>query len=236
MISIRRSDERGGGDHGWLQTQHSFSFAQYYDPRHMGFGPLRVINEDHIAPGAGFPTHSHRDMEIITYVVKGALEHKDSIGSGSVIRPGDVQRMSAGSGIAHSEFNHSPDEPVHMLQIWILPEQQRLSPSYEEKHFEPADLSGALRLVASRTGRDHSVSLHQDVNLYAGKLVSGDEGELSVGAGRLLWIQLVSGSVQINGETLKTGDGAAISEEQWLRYRALEDQSELLVFDMAPLS
>ncbi|MEO0421466.1 MAG: pirin family protein [Pseudomonadota bacterium] len=234
MMDIRRSEARGGGDHGWLQTQHSFSFAHYYDPKHMGFGPLRVINEDHIAPGAGFPTHSHRDMEIITYVIEGALEHKDSLGSGSVIRPGDVQRMTAGTGISHSEFNHSQDDAVHMLQIWIMPERRRLAPSYEERHFAREDLAGRLKLVASREGRDGSVSLNQDVNLYAGKLAQGDAGSLEVGTDRLLWVQLVSGSVEINGEALRPGDGASLRDEHVLTYRALAEQSELLVFDMAP--
>ncbi|MEM9387772.1 MAG: pirin family protein [Pseudomonadota bacterium] len=234
MIDVRRSEARGGGDHGWLQTQHSFSFAHYYDPKYMGFGPLRVINEDHIAPGAGFPTHSHRDMEIITYVVKGALEHRDSLGSGSVIRPGDVQRMTAGTGISHSEFNHSQEQPVHMLQIWIMPERERLSPSYEERHFADEELAGALRLVASREGHEGSVSLSQDVNLYAGKLMEGDDGSLVVGADRLLWVQIVSGTVEVNGELLKAGDGAALRDERSLAYGAIADSPELLVFDMAP--
>ncbi|MEO0972643.1 MAG: pirin family protein [Pseudomonadota bacterium] len=232
MIEVRRSDDRGSANHGWLRAKHSFSFGQYHDPKFMGFGPLRVINEDRIAPGAGFPTHPHRDMEIITYVIDGALEHKDSLGSGSVIRPGDVQRMSAGTGIAHSEFNHSQDHPVHMLQIWILPERERLAPSYEEKHFDAKALGGQLRLVASRTGDQGSVRLHQDVNLYAGKLDRGEGGELTLTSDRVQWVQVVKGALEVNGVTLAAGDGAALSEQDRLAYRANSDGSELLVFDM----
>jgi redox-sensitive bicupin YhaK (pirin superfamily) len=213
MLNIRRANERGHAEHGWLDSRHTFSFADYYDPKFMGFGPLRVINEDRVQPGEGFGTHSHRDMEIISYVLEGELAHKDSMGNGSVIRPGDVQRMSAGTGVTHSEFNHSPSELVHFLQIWILPERERMRPSYEEKHFDDADKRGRLKLVASRDGRDGSVVIHQDVALYAALLENGERVEHALADGRRAWAQVTRGSVQVNGETLVAGDGAAISAQ-----------------------
>ena len=189
MLEVRKSEERGAAHHGWLQSKHSFSFADYYDPRHTGFGPLLVINEDRVAPGAGFGTHGHRDMEIISYVVEGALEHKDSIGTGSVIRPGDVQRMSAGTGIRHSEFNHSKQDPVHFLQIWLLPERNGLPPSYEQRTFTDDDKRGRLRLVASRNGRDRSVTVHQDAEIFSALLDTGESVSHVLSTGRKAWVQ-----------------------------------------------
>ncbi len=232
MLQIRRADERGHAEHGWLESRHTFSFADYHDPRFMGFGPLRVINEDRVQPGQGFGTHSHRDMEIISYVLDGALAHKDSLGNGSAIRPGDVQRMSAGTGVTHSEFNPSASELVHFLQIWILPERASARPSYEEKRFDEAEKRGRLRLIGSRDGRDGSVVIHQDVALYAAVLGDGEQVEHPLARGRRAWLQVTRGAVQVNGEDLNAGDGAAVNDEQSLTIRGTAD-SEVLLFDMA---
>ncbi len=211
MISIRKSDQRGRAKIGWLDSKHSFSFGHYYDPAHMGFGPLRVINEDRVTPGAGFGRHSHDNMEILSYVLEGALEHADSIGTGSVIRPGDLQRMSAGTGIEHSEFNHSKSEPVHFLQIWILPEAEGIAPSYEQKTFAPEERQGQLRLVGSRDGRENSITIHQDVDLYLASLKPSDEITHKPREGRLSWVQVTRGSLRLGEHNLNAGDGAAIS-------------------------
>jgi len=232
MITVRRSDERGHFDHGWLDTYHSFSFASYYDPKHMGFRSLRVINEDRVAPGGGFGTHPHRDMEIITYVLQGGLAHKDSMGNGSTIRPGDVQRMSAGTGVLHSEFNHSKDEAVHLLQIWILPDKEGVTPSYEQKFFDAESKRGVLRLIASRDGRDGSVTIHQDADLFASVLGKGVSVEHELSAGRHAWLQVVRGKVAANGVELTAGDGAAVSAESKLTVEGSEDGSEILLFDL----
>ena len=228
----RRSDARGRADFGWLDSRHSFSFGQYYDEDHMGFGALRVINEDKVAPGAGFGTHPHRDMEILSYVVEGALEHKDSIGTGSVIRPGDLQRMSAGTGIRHSEYNHSKDAPVHFLQIWILPERGGLEPGYEQKTFPPKDRDGRLVLLGSRDGRDGSVTIHQDVALYGTLLKPQASVSHALAEGRKAWIQLVRGTVSVNGQTLEAGDGLGLDTAGALSITAQED-AELLLLDLA---
>ncbi|MGA2222247.1 MAG: pirin family protein [Verrucomicrobiia bacterium] len=232
MIKIRPGRERGHADHGWLDTYHTFSFADYYDPKHMGFRSLRVINEDRVEPGQGFGAHPHRDMEIITYVLEGALEHKDSLGTGSVIRPGDVQRMSAGTGITHSEFNHSRMELVHFLQIWILPERKSLKPGYEQKTFSAQDKRGQLRLLAARNGHNGTVTVHQDMALYAALLSAGEKVTHSLERGRHAWLQVTRGAVMLNGEKLNAGDGAAISEEQSLEIEAAAE-SEILLFDLA---
>jgi len=233
MITIRRSEERGGGRHGWLDTRHTFSFADYHDPRHMGFRSLRVINEDRVESAAGFPTHPHRDMEILTYVLEGALEHRDSMGNGSVIRPGDVQRMSAGTGVTHSERNPSKTDPVHLLQIWILPERQGLPPGYEQKAFPESEKRGRLRLVASRDGRDGSVTIHQDVDLYAAILARGETVRHALRPGRHAWVQVAAGEVTLNGEWLEAGDGAAVSDEQTIEIASEERGAEVLLFDLA---
>ncbi len=232
MIQIRPSAERGGGNHGWLKTQHSFSFADYWDPKWMGFRSLRVINEDWVAPNTGFPTHPHRDMEIITYVLEGKLEHKDSLGTGSVILPGDGQRMTAGSGIRHSEFNPSKSEPVHLLQIWIQPEKAALPPSYEQKSFPEAEKRGKLRLIASRDASDGSVKINQDAKLYVSLLKPGDEVTHHLEASRHAWLQVARGAVELNGENLSQGDGAAISNEKSLTIKGIAD-AEVLLFDLA---
>ncbi|QEM69953.1 pirin family protein [Geobacter sp. FeAm09] len=232
MITIRKSHDRGHADHGWLNSQHTFSFADYYDQRHMGFRALRVINEDRVQPGKGFPTHPHRDMEIISYVLEGALEHRDSMGNGSVIRPGDVQRMSAGTGITHSEYNHSPTEQVHFLQIWILPSREGVAPGYEQKTFPEREERGVLRLVASPDGRAGSVMIHQDVNLYATALVPGEELVHPIPAGRHAWLQVARGPVLVNGLALEQGDGAAVSGEEQVLITGRE-KAELLLFDLA---
>ena len=232
MLVIRKSEERGAVDIGWLNSKHTFSFGHYYDPAHMGVGPLRVINEDRVEPGAGFEPHGHSDMEIISYVLDGALEHKDSIGTGSVIRPGEVQRMSAGTGIRHSEFNHSKQDPVHFLQIWILPERERLKPSYEQKPFGENEKRGRLRLVGSRDGRDGSVTIHQDVDLYAGLFGSGESARLDLAPGRGAWVQVARGEVEVNGARLAAGDGATVSNVDAIEIQGRED-GEVLVFDMA---
>jgi redox-sensitive bicupin YhaK (pirin superfamily) len=232
VISVRRADERGGGKEGWLDSRHTFSFGHYYDSKHMGFGPLRVINEDRVAPGSGFDTHGHRDMEIISYVLEGALEHKDSLGTGSVIRPGDVQRMSAGTGIRHSEFNPSTSEPVHFLQIWLLPDQAGLAPGYEQKNFSNAEKHGGLRLVASRDGREGSVRIHQDADIYASLLDAGDEVAQALPAGRKAWVQVTRGAMDVNGRRLAAGDGAAIEGEPRVGIVAAIDGVEFLLFDL----
>jgi redox-sensitive bicupin YhaK (pirin superfamily) len=232
MITIRKSEDRGHFDFGWLDTYHTFSFDQYYDPAHMHFRSLRVINEDRVQPGHGFPTHSHRDMEIITYILSGALEHRDSMGNGSVIRPGDVQRMSAGTGVSHSEFNPSDTETVHLLQIWILPERRDLPPSYEEKAFSDGDRRGRLRLIAASDGREDSVTIHQDTQLYATVLNAGQTVVHSLSEGRHAWLQIARGRVSLNEMELKQGDGAAVSNESELTIAA-HDQADVLLFDLA---
>ena len=231
MQAIRHAEDRGLANLGWLNSRHTFSFGQYYDPQFMGLGPLRVINEDRVQPGQGFDTHGHRDMEIISYVLEGALEHKDSIGTGSVIRPGHVQRMSAGTGVRHSEFNHSDAEPVHFLQIWILPEQEGLEPSYEQKTFPAADKQGQLCLIGSRDGRDGSVRIHQDVNLYATLLAENEAITHALTAGRKVWVQVARGSVRVNGDQLSAGDGVAIAEPDNITITGTSD-AEVLLFDM----
>jgi len=231
MITIRRSEDRGKANYGWLDTNYTFSFSEYYDPRFMGFRSLRVINEDFIAPNQGFPTHGHRDMEIVTYVISGELSHRDSMGNGETIHPHEVQRMTAGTGVLHSEYS-SPTDRTHLLQIWILPEKQNLQPSYEQKLFAPEEKKGKLRLVASRGGDDGSVKINQDVKLFASILASGEEVTYEIAPDRHAWIQLISGSLAVNGETLKAGDGAAISKETLLTIKALEDDSEFLLFDL----
>ena len=231
MIKIRRSDERGHANHGWLDSRFSFSFADYYDPRFMGFRSLRVINEDHIEPAQGFPTHGHRDMEIITYVIDGELSHRDSMGNGETIRPHEVQRMTAGTGVLHSEYS-SPTDRTHLLQIWILPEKQNLQPGYEQKLFAAEEKQGKLRLVASRGGDDGSVHINQDVNLYASLLSQGEEVTHTLAENRHAWLQLISGSLTVNGEQLNTGDGAAISNETELKLKAGDDKTEFLLFDL----
>jgi redox-sensitive bicupin YhaK (pirin superfamily) len=233
MITIRRAEDRGHANFGWLDSHHSFSFGQYHDPAFMGFGALRVINDDRVAGGGGFPPHPHADMEIISYVLDGALAHEDSIGTGSQIKPGDVQRMSAGRGIKHSEFNASKTEPVHFLQIWIIPEARGIAPSYEQKTFSAADKRGALKLVASRGGRDGSVTIHQDVDLYASVLGVGDKASHSLKSGRKVWVQVARGAAKLNGAVLKAGDGAAIEAESIVTLEGTADEAEVLVFDLA---
>lgn len=232
MITIRKSEERGHFDLGWLDTYHTFSFDQYYDPAHTHFRSLRVINEDRVSPGQGFPTHSHRDMEIITYILSGALEHRDSMGNGSVIRPGDVQRMTAGTGVSHSEFNPSESEAVHLLQIWILPKAHGLPPGYEEKAFAEEERRGRLRLIASDDGREDSVAINQDARVYAGLLEAGQIITHELHPNRYAWIQVARGTLRLNDLELKQGDGAAISRESDVTIEA-HDQAELLLFDMA---
>ncbi len=231
MITVRRASERGHARHGWLESHHTFSFADYHDPQHMGFRALRVINEDRVQPGAGFGTHSHRDMEIVTCVLDGVLEHKDSLGNGSLIRPGEVQRMTAGTGVTHSEYNHSADEVVHFLQIWILPERAGLEPSYEQKHFSEPERLNALCLIASRHGVDGSIRVHQDASLYSSILEMGRSVSHQPAPDRLLWLQLTRGAVTVLGQSLVQGDGAAISRDELVEIRA-EQQSELLLFDL----
>ena len=232
MISIRKAQERGHARHGWLESFHSFSFGEYHDPVQMGFRSLRVINEDRVQPKRGFATHSHRDMEIVSYVLAGALEHEDSLGTGSVIRPGDVQRMSAGTGVTHSEFNPSSDELVHFLQIWLLPEREGIAPSYEQKHFSIAERSDALRLVASREGRLGSVVVHRDADLFAGLMSAGASVAHALRPGRHAWLQVAAGQCELNGIPLEVGDGAAISDEPQLRLVAARS-AEVLLFDLA---
>lgn len=233
MIRIRPANERGSANFGWLDTRHSFSFSNYYDPRHMGFGPLRVINEDKISPSQGFGTHGHRDMEILTYVLKGALKHEDSLGNGSIIRPGDVQRMSAGTGIMHSEFNASETDPVHLLQIWLLPAINSINPGYEQIYIDPDEKRGRLRLIGSQDGRDGSVTIHQDVSLYSAVLGDRDQVTHALAEGRITWLQVAQGSVELNGQALTAGDGAAVQDLQDLTLASTAPETEFLLFDMA---
>lgn len=231
MIDFRKSEERGHANHGWLDSFHSFSFADYYDPQHMGFGPLRVINEDRVSAGAGFGTHAHRDMEIITYVLEGELAHKDSLGNGSVIRPGNVQRMSAGSGVRHSEYNHSPDSAAHFLQIWIQPDVTGIAPEYEEKNFDVSQKRGRLRLIASPEGSEGSVAIHQDARIYAG-LFDGDErADFELAEGRRAYLHVVRGEIAVDGKALKAGDAVKITQQPQLEIRN-GNQAEVLLFDL----
>ncbi|MCA1978874.1 MAG: pirin family protein [Thiobacillus sp.] len=232
MLTVRKSHERGHANHGWLDSYHTFSFAGYHDPAWMGFGPLRVINDDRIAPGAGFPTHSHNDMEIVTWVLEGALEHKDSLGNGGVIRPGEAQRMRAGHGIAHSEYNASATEPVHLLQIWIEPDAYGLEPGYEQVAFAPESLAGQLRLIASNDGREGSVTIHQDAAIRAGRLAPGETVTLTLAPGRRAWLHVATGRVKVRGYPLEAGDAVAITHESAVEIEALEP-SELVSFDLA---
>ncbi|HXP16980.1 MAG TPA: pirin family protein [Terriglobales bacterium] len=232
MITIRRSAERGGGDFGWLNTKFTFSFDQYYDPRFMGFRSLRVINEDRVQAGHGFPMHPHRDMEIITYLLEGALEHQDSMGNGSIIRPGDGQRMSAGSGVRHSEANPSKSDEAHLLQIWILPDRKGHTPGYEQKAFPEAEKRGKLRLIASPDGQDRSITINQDARLYSTLLQPGQEVKHDLVPGRHVWLQVAKGAVELNGQALNQGDGAAVSEEKQLKIKGNAD-AEVLLFDLA---
>lgn len=233
MITIRPANERGAANFGWLDTRHTFSFGNYYDPNHMGFASLRVINEDKISPSMGFGTHGHRDMEIVTYVLAGALKHQDSIGNGSMIRPGDVQRMSAGTGIRHSEFNASSTEPVHLLQIWLLPAQAGIEPSYEQIYIAPEEKQGQLRLIGSPDGREGSVTIHQDVNLYATRLANGNQVDHTLSPDRVAWVQVARGAVELNGHPLTAGDGAAVSDLEQLTLTGAAEEAEVLLFDMA---
>jgi len=232
MITVRHRDERGRVNMGWLDSHHTFSFGHYYDPAHMGFRALRVINDDRVIPGAGFPTHGHADMEIVSYVLDGALEHKDTLGTSSVIRPGEVQRMSAGSGIRHSEYNASKTEPAHFLQIWILPDEEGMVPGYEQKAFPTEEKEGRLRLVGSKDGRDGSVTIHQDVDLYATLLRDGDAVTHDLRPGRYAWVQVARGQARLNGITLKEGDGAAVRDETALTLDS-DTGAEVLLFDLA---
>lgn len=231
MIQLRPSEARGRGKLDWLDSYFSFSFAQYYDPAHMNFSELRVINEDYIAPNQGFATHGHQDMEIVTYVLEGKLEHKDSIGNGSIIRPGDVQRMSAGKGILHSEFNPSVNTPVHLLQIWITPNQFGFEPSYEQKFFSPEEKRGRLKLVASPDGQQGSITIHQDAYIYASILAQGETVTQAL-PNRRVWLQMTKGSVSLNGQTLNTGDGAGISQEDSITIMGQARETEFLLFDL----
>jgi redox-sensitive bicupin YhaK (pirin superfamily) len=231
MVTLRPAAERGHFDHGWLDTWHTFSFADYRDPRHMNFRALRVINEDRVRGGKGFPTHAHQDMEIVTYVLEGALQHRDSLGTGSIIRPDDVQRMSAGTGVTHSEFNASPDEPVHLLQIWIVPERAGLPPSYEQRTFPREEKRSALRLVASPEGRDGAVTIHQDAELYVTVLKDGESVQHALARGRGAWVQIARGAATLNGVAMEAGDGAAVTDEPLLDLRA-DGEVEALVFDL----
>lgn len=238
-MQIRRANERGHANHGWLDSHHTFSFANYFDPEHMGFGPLRVINEDRVSAGQGFGRHPHKSMEIISYVLDGALEHKDSMGNGSVIRPGDVQYMSAGTGVLHSEYNHSKTDPVHFLQIWIVPEAQGGSPRYDQKHFPLESRTNTLRLVASSDGRDGSIQIRRDVDLWATVLDAGKDAVLEARPGRSRWVHVARGSIDIAAgdgrETLRAGDAAAVGAQDELRLRGVDgdEAAEVLVFDMA---
>ncbi len=239
MIALRKASERGYADHGWLKSFHSFSFADYHDPQHMGFGNLRVINEDRIAPGSGFGTHGHRDMEIVSYVLSGELAHKDSMGNGQegsgqtgVIRPGDVQRMSAGRGVMHSEFNHAKDQTTHFLQIWILPAERGIAPGYEQKHFDAASKRGALRLVASPDARDGSVTIHADAAIYAGLFDGAESATLALQPGRMAYVQVLRGQVAVNGQPLSAGDAAKLDGEPQVTVGDGHD-AEVIVFDLA---
>ncbi|MCM2314598.1 MAG: pirin family protein [Thermoanaerobaculia bacterium] len=231
MMEVRKAADRGHFDHGWLDTRHTFSFADYHDPNFMGFSDLRVINEDIVQPGMGFGTHGHRDMEIVTWVLEGGLQHHDSMGNGSVIRPGSVQRMTAGTGVRHSEFNASKDELVHFLQIWILPEAARLEPGYEEKRLSGLDGSG-FHLVGSRDGRDGSITIHQDVSLYAAMLAPSASARQELAPGRSAWLQIARGSARVNGLTLEQGDGVAMTGEAAIDVSAGSEGAEILLFDL----
>ena len=232
MITVRRAGERGHADHGWLDTWHTFSFADYHDPRHMGFRQLRVINDDRVRGGHGFPSHGHRDMEIVTYVLDGELQHQDDMGNGSVIRPGDVQRMSAGTGVVHSEFNPSKTELVHLLQIWIQPGARGLAPEYEQKAFEDRDLRDTLRVIAAPDGRDGAVTIHQDVTLSASRLSPGATVRHALAPDRFAWLHVARGAAALNGTPLQAGDGASVSDERQLTVTATEP-AEILLFDLA---
>jgi len=232
VIAVRKAQDRGHANHGWLDSYHTFSFANYYDPDYMGFRNLRVINEDRVQPGMGFGTHPHRDMEILSYVLEGALQHRDSMGTGSIIKPGEVQRMSAGTGVTHSEFNPSPRELVHFMQIWILPKTRGIKPEYEQKFFEAEKKAGKLCLVASPDGRDNSVTIHADAFLWSGNFDRDASASLSIPAGRHAWVQVARGSARINGEQLHAGDGAALSSEAGVLIEGV-DHGEVLVFDLA---
>ena len=232
MITLRPAEERGHANHGWLDSRFTFSFADYQDPRHMGFRTLRVINDDRVAGGGGFPPHPHRDMEIITYMVSGALEHQDSMGHGAVLRPGDVQHMTAGRGVVHSEFNHSQTDPLRLLQIWIFPEKRGLVPDYQDRHFDPAGRVNRLRLVASTDGREDSLIINQDVDLFDASLAKDAEVRLALREGRHAWVQVISGQATLNGKALKAGDGAQVSDEKELVVRGAGETAELLVFDL----
>lgn len=236
-LILRRSHQRGRAEHGWLHSRHTFSFADYFEPNWMGFRALRVINDDRVAPGAGFPTHPHRDMEIVSYVLDGALEHKDSMGTGSVIRPGDVQRMSAGTGIRHSEYNHSKESPVHFLQIWIEPEKAGIAPGYEQRQFTPDAKRGKLALVASRDGRAGSVTIHADASIYAGLFRKGESASFELAVGRAAWIHVARGAVLVEGEKLEGGDAAAVEGGATSRSISVtgetDDDAEVLLFDLA---
>jgi hypothetical protein len=231
MLTTRRAEDRGHANHGWLDSYHTFSFGSYYDPHHLGFSNLRVINDDTVAPGGGFATHGHNDMEIISYVLDGALEHKDSMGNGSVIRPGDVQRMSAGSGVTHSEYNHSSSDPVHFLQIWLEPNALGVEPGYDQTHFALEDRRGRFVLFVSPDGRDGSIATHQEALLYGTLLEAGDELGYPLDAGRRAYVHVARGSVSVNGEVLNTGDGLAIAEHEELRFAGIE-AAEVLLFDL----
>lgn len=231
MIQLRQADQRGHANHGWLDTYHTFSFASYQDPRHMQFRALRVMNEDRVAPGGGFGTHPHRDMEIVTYVLSGALEHRDSMGNGEVLRPGEFQRMSAGTGITHSEFNPSSTEPVHLYQIWLLPERKGIEPSYEQKAFPSDGRRNRLQLVASRDAAEGSLRIHQDARIYLGELEAGTTLQHELAPGRHAWLQVLRGGITLNDVELRTSDGAAISEETSLAIEASED-AEIMLFDL----
>lgn len=232
MLQVRPASTRGHANHGWLDSRHTFSFGDYFDPEHIGFGALRVINEDRVRAGAGFATHGHKDMEIVSYVLEGTLAHKDSLGNGSVIRPGDVQRMTAGTGVQHSEFNHSATEPVHFLQIWIEPAQKHLPPSYQQKHFDDAALSGRLCLIASADERDGSVLLHQDAAIYATRLRTGEVVSHTLPSWRRAYIHIARGAIQLNGKTLTAGDGVSISQESEIAL-STTTSGEALLFDLA---
>jgi quercetin 2,3-dioxygenase len=232
MIQIRKAGERGHADHGWLNSFHAFSFASYYDNEHMGFRSLRVMNEDRVAAGKGFGTHPHRDMEIVSYVLEGALEHKDSMGNGAVLRPGEFQRITAGTGITHSEFNPSKVEPTHFYQIWLLPDATGLPPGYEQKRFDDDRMLNALRLVASPDAEDGSLTIHQDARIYLSRLDAGKSVEFTISSGRYAWLQVLRGSVTLNGHAMQTSDGAAVSDEATLSVAATSD-AEIMLFDLA---
>jgi redox-sensitive bicupin YhaK (pirin superfamily) len=233
VLTLRRARERGHADHGWLSTWHTFSFADYHDPDHMGFSALRVINEDFVQAGQGFGTHPHRDMEIMTWVLEGALEHKDSMGNGSAIRPGEMQYMSAGTGVTHSEFNHSKTDPVHFLQIWMVTGKKGVSPSYGQKHFPESEKRGKLRLIISPDGRDGSLTFHQDTKIYAGLLNGAEKAEVALGPNRYAYVHVISGKVSVNGQAFNDGDGARVRQEEKLVFSNGQN-AEVLVFDMRP--